>query len=316
MNRLLCFLLLAGLFVCGCASRRPRSVQNPIVESNNTVLKVKSVDLTDSTTVLNMRVVYRPKRWIKISSGSTIQADGKTYPLIGSEALTPDSVLWMPESGEADFSLVFPALPAKTKSIDFVESPGQSGWNIRDIDLTGKRKSPKWLDDVPAEFRKVKPVADALPPIPMGVDSTRIEFRVAGWQKDMQQEYTCYFWQLGLEDMFEKDVKLDSLGRGSLVIWTPGVTRMQLYRGYKPVTSFFVPGEDVTLWLAPIGNTEVYSNSSLASIIEAISSMPDEIFGDEYPHFSYLSTHDEYVDEIFRLYSAMKKNRAPADITA
>lgn len=308
MNRLLCFLLLTGVLAAGCASRRPRSVQNPVVESTNSVLKVRSVDLTDSTTVLNVRAVYRPKRWIKISSGSTIQADGKSYQLIGSEVLTPDSLFWMPESGEADFSLVFPSLPAKTKSIDFVEGPGKDGWNIRDIDLTGKRKSPKWLDEIPTEFRKEKPVGDALPPVPMDVDSTRIDFRIAGWQKDMPLTLSCYFWQLGAEDQFEKEVELDSLGRGSLVIWTPGLTRMLFYRGYQAVTYFLVPGEDVTFWLAPIGNTEVYSNSSLASVSEQISSMPDGIFGNEHPHISYLSTHDEYVDEIFRKYSATKKN--------
>ncbi len=309
MKRVVGLLLLVAAVVGGCASRRPLSVVNPIVEGNNTgAMTVKSVDLTDSTTVLNLNVKYRPKHWIKVASTAAIQADGKTYPLIGSEGMTPDSLFWMPESGEADFSLIFPSVPAKTKSIDFIETPEKGGWHIWGIDLRG-RKSPQWLADVPAELRNRKFSFDGnLPPVPMGVDSTRIDVRIVGWREGMPSSLTFYFWSMGLQDQYEMEMELDSLGRGSLNVWTPGLTKMVTYRGRNAKMINLVPGEDITLWMPPVGNTEIYSNGSLAEVSEAFETLPDDIIGGEYPKFDYRMTHDEYADELFRLYYASKKN--------
>ena len=60
--------------------------------------------------------------------------NGETYLLRSGIGITPDKEFWMPESGEAEFQLVFPPLPDTITSIDFTEGEkvvnGYSIWGI------------------------------------------------------------------------------------------------------------------------------------------------------------------------------------------
>lgn len=91
--------LLAWLTSCGPNNK---AVEYPLIETANTnALDIAKVELTDSATILHTDAYYRPHNWIRISSESYLQAGGKRYMLTGAEGITPDSLFWMPESGEA-----------------------------------------------------------------------------------------------------------------------------------------------------------------------------------------------------------------------
>ena len=142
-------LLLSGCLLFGCASRE-RVVENPLIEASNTMtLDIPRVELTDSTTVLRMQAYFQPHYWIRIDGGSYLSAGGRKYRLIGADGITPDSLFWMPASGEASFTLAFEPLPRGTRSFDFIESDCDDCFKLYGIDLTGltSYSEPEGLPD-------------------------------------------------------------------------------------------------------------------------------------------------------------------------
>jgi len=113
--------LLAWLASCGPNNK---TVEYPLIETANTnALDIAKVELTDSATILHTDAYYRPHNWIRISSESYLQAGGKRYMLTGAEGITPDSLFWMPESGEASFTLPFEPLPSGPRHRSTSSSP-------------------------------------------------------------------------------------------------------------------------------------------------------------------------------------------------
>ena len=142
-------LLLSGCLLFGCASRE-RVVEKPLIEASNTMtLDIPRVELTDSATVLRMQAYFQPHYWIRIDGGSYLSAGGRKYRLIGADGITPDSLFWMPASGEASFTLAFEPLPRGTRSFDFIESDCDDCFKLYGIDLTGltSYSEPEGLPD-------------------------------------------------------------------------------------------------------------------------------------------------------------------------
>lgn len=130
-------MLLGMMLLAGC-SKDNRIIEKPVfLASNTTSIEVSKVTLTDSTTVLDIFARYRPKYWIRIASGSCLTDDkGNTYPLQSGIGIDLDKEFWMPESGEAEFQLVFPRLRNGAKYFDFSEGPEvEGGFNIWGVQL-------------------------------------------------------------------------------------------------------------------------------------------------------------------------------------
>ena len=69
-----------------------------------------------------MKAYYRPKYWIKVATGSFLKDNnGALYPIRKGVGITLDKEFWMPESGEAEFQLLFPPIPENVTSLDFSE---------------------------------------------------------------------------------------------------------------------------------------------------------------------------------------------------
>lgn len=130
-------MLLGVLLLTGC-SLDNRIIEKPVfLASNTTSIEVSKVTLTDSTTVLDIFARYRPKYWIRIASSSFLTDDkGKTYPIQSGIGIDLDKEFWMPESGEAEFQLVFPRLRNGAKHFDFSEGAEvNGGFNIWGVQL-------------------------------------------------------------------------------------------------------------------------------------------------------------------------------------
>lgn len=124
-----------------------------MVETANTrFIDIARVELTDSATIIRTDAYHYPNNWIRIDAQSYLLPDGKKYMLTGSEGLTPDSLFWMPESGDASFTLMFESLPANTKSFDFIESDCEDCFKLFGVDLTGKKAFDQ-PEGVPDELR-------------------------------------------------------------------------------------------------------------------------------------------------------------------
>lgn len=114
---------------------------NPDYECRSTaVVTPTAVERTKDATKISFHAVFRPHFWIKIDTTAYI-TDPKTgtrYAPTASDGLVFGQEFWMPESGEADFSVSFPPLPKGVDAIDFVDGR----WQIFGLRLDG-RKAPK-----------------------------------------------------------------------------------------------------------------------------------------------------------------------------
>lgn len=184
-------LVLSAVLCLAACSQQPHrgSIEAPLYEVRNThTLEISRIDLTDSTTVLHMEARFRPHWWIKIVS-STFLADenDNQYPIVSADGIELDKEFWMPASGEAQFTLTFPPMPAGVNSIDFIEGYEQGAFRIWGIRLDGKL--PK-ISMPKAE----KLSADAtLPEIRQEYGKALFKVKVLGYRPDDQMNLV--FWK-------------------------------------------------------------------------------------------------------------------------
>lgn len=134
------WLMLVGLMLLVSCSLDNRVIDKPVfLASNTTSIEVSKVTLTDSTTVLDIFARYQPKYWIRIAGSSCLTDDkGNTYPVQSGIGIELDKEFWMPESGEAEFQLVFPRLRNGAKYFNFSEGPEvEGGFSIWGVQLKG-----------------------------------------------------------------------------------------------------------------------------------------------------------------------------------
>ena len=134
------WLMLVGLMLLVSCSLDNRVIDKPVfLASNTTSIEVSKVTLTDSTTVLDIFARYQPKYWIRIAGSSCLTDDkGNIYPVQSGIGIELDKEFWMPESGEAEFQLVFPRLRNGAKYFNFSEGPEvEGGFSIWGVQLKG-----------------------------------------------------------------------------------------------------------------------------------------------------------------------------------
>lgn len=102
------------------------------------VLIIRQVELTDSATVLRVHARYIPNYWIRLDKATFLMSDkGVNYPLLRSEGFAIGEQVFMPDSGEMDFTLYFAPLPKDTRWFDFSEGEHvEGGYYIEGIRLT------------------------------------------------------------------------------------------------------------------------------------------------------------------------------------
>lgn len=102
------------------------------------VLIIRQVELTDSATVLRVHARYIPNYWIRLDKATSLISDkGVNYPLLRSEGFKIGEQVFMPDSGEMDFTLYFAPLPKDTRWFDFSEGEHvEGGYYIEGIRLT------------------------------------------------------------------------------------------------------------------------------------------------------------------------------------
>ncbi len=130
--------LLFSLLCCTGLQAQEHVVEQPAFDAwNSTTLEIDKIVLSDTATVFYIDAYYRPKYWIQVAKETTLQADGKTYPIKTGDGINLSEKFWMPESGTASFRLIFPPLPKGTKTVDFSEGDVEGAYKIWNIRLDG-----------------------------------------------------------------------------------------------------------------------------------------------------------------------------------
>lgn len=133
-------LMLVGITAAG---KKIRVIEHPewLMSDCGKTLTVTRVEFSDTATVVSFHSEYKPKNWIRIAAASKlIGDDGRKYAARYGTGIKLATRFYLPESGQADFKVVFEPMPMKTKHVDFIEGPG--GWRIWGIHERGT-KMPK-----------------------------------------------------------------------------------------------------------------------------------------------------------------------------
>lgn len=219
--------------------------QPPFTAWSSTSIEIDKVALSDTATVLHIKAFYRPKNWIRIASGSFLKgSDGELYPLRHGIGITPDQEFWMPESGQAEFKLVFPPLPKDITSIDFSEGDTEGAFKIWGIQLDGKLPKLK----LPAEATERTKKLTTLPTPKIEKVKALLEGQILDFEPGMSSNFTIYL--RGAVNLEQKvDIKVNDNGQFSSEIPVITTTPATLYTGIEAIDFLLAPGEKTNLFI-------------------------------------------------------------------
>lgn len=261
MNKISAFIAsgVCLLSLGACSNPGPRSVEMPsFAATSTTSIDVRGVELTDSTTVLNIHATYRPGWWIRVDSATTIKADGKDYRLIGSsENFKIGEHFTLPESGEDDFTLIFEPIPFETETIDFDENT-EEAFKIWGIDVTGKKSgyAPELTKLLPGDVRDID-VSEVFSDAVLESTPTEIRFHVLGYRPEYGSDLSLNIQSFA--DSSTSTIKLDEKGDASLTATLYGPTK--IYASIDGTVAQLMNG----ILVAPGVATDIYIDPAYSS---------------------------------------------------
>lgn len=181
------FTWIVGLILCTVCTvqAKDRVIERPpfLAWSSNSI-EIDKIVMSNTATTLYVKAFYRPKYWIKIATGSFLKDNnGTLYPIRKGIGITLEKEFWMPESGEAEFQLLFPPIPKDVTSLDFSEGDFDGAYKIWGIQLNEKgfRKSPLPEDAINNKINKKA----QLPAPELIYGKTILTGKVLDFKKDM-----------------------------------------------------------------------------------------------------------------------------------
>ena len=255
MKRTNFFLLVALLLTFyACMPEGDRVIGRPIFSARNTsTIEIDTIVLTDTNTVFHIKAIFTPNYWIRIDSKTYLQGGDKKYIISKGEGIELNKEFWMPESGEAYFKLIFPAIPRSLTTIDFIESDCEDCFKIYGIDLTGKAKFPNQPEGLPEELRnRTLAKNEKLQKPQMEVGKTTVNVHLLGYQKGMGAKnvnfYVNSFFPSG-QTSYEAIID-ETTGIASFEFQQYGVNYLMIdYMRSTGGSGYIFPGEHVDIYV-------------------------------------------------------------------
>ena len=240
----------AAMNIFGCSPSGPRTVTAPVVNFANTAtIDIVKVELNDSNTVLHINSHFIPGNWIRIAGDSYLQAEGKQYAMISTDGIEPDTEFWMPESGEADFKLIFEPLPFSTRRFDFIEGTGQNAFKLWDVDITGK-PAPTYPEGLPEDLCK-EPVDGPVPAPAFKIGHTVVNLHMLPYRPEFLHHYSMYVNTLDGKQT-EYPVKFDENGDATISFDMYGMSQATVVdrdMSYSLARITLYPGETLDCYI-------------------------------------------------------------------
>ena len=242
MKNIYLFIMGVLLVLSGCTSEN-RVIDKPVfLASNTTSIEVSKVSLTDSTTVLDIFARFTPGWWIKMASTSTLTDDkGNTYPIKAGVGIDLDKEFWMPESGEAEFQIVFPPLKRGAKYIDYIEAPDVEGGFI----IWGIQLKDNQLPELkfPKGFKETEVDKNAsLPEVKLAYGQATIKGYILDYREGMPNKISLSTIDImGGNGGYEIEIASD--GSFSHTLDVLGALSANLIYNNEAVSAIMLPGE-------------------------------------------------------------------------
>lgn len=237
------------LCLCCLAQAKDRVVERPpfLAWSSNS-LEVDKIVMNDTLTTVYIKAFYRPKYWIQIATGSFLRDNnGAIYPIRKGVGITLDEKFWMPESGEAEFQLLFPPVPAGVTSLDFSEGDFEGSFKIWGIQLEKNAFEKNRLPQVAKTDKKA-----ALPAPVIAYGKATLKGRIMDYREGMADQLTLYTGTpiLGSESG-EITVKVDKDGTFQTELGVASTTSVLLFSSLGSMSCLIAPGETTSLLINP-----------------------------------------------------------------
>ena len=289
------FAWIIGLIFCTICTiqAKDRVIERPpfLAWSSNSI-EIDKIVMSDTVTTVYIKAFYRPKYWIKIATGSFLKDNnGMLYPIRKGVGITLDKEFWMPESGEAEFQLLFPPIPENVTSLDFSEGDFDGAykiWGIQlDKDTFYKQKLPK-----EAVVHKINKKA-ILPTPKLAFGTATLKGKILDYQKEMMQQMKMHIESPALNVHNEQNIiKIKEDGTFQAEVKVASVTSVALELPFGWIECLIAPNEETSL----IINTKelcrrqahlqkkdktygepVYFNGYLASLQQELASVDIDI---------------------------------------
>lgn len=222
----------------------------PFLTWSSTSIEVDKMVISDTATVVHIKAFYRPKNWIKIAKGSFLKDNnGQLYPIRSGIGITLDKEFWMPESGEAEFQLVFPPIPETVTSVDFSEGDFEGAFKIWGIQLDkkafAKQKAPK-----EAITYKIDKNAE-LPSPEFRLGKGTLKGKILNYNKDIVSSLALYVNDpiKGTQDENPISIKADGTFQTSINVIT--VTPALLRLPFATLPCLIAPDEETNIIINP-----------------------------------------------------------------
>ena len=186
MKKLIHFCLLVVL-VTSCSTDH-RIIDNPYIESaTSQIYDVTRVELTDTATIVHLEAHYLPGWWIMPLRAMCLRVDGEKYTATRLEGANFDERFWMHPDGHAPMIATFPPIPKGAKAMDLFNGYYEIGTErLFGIDLTGRKRTPKYHKDLPRKFRKPIDKGEVeLPELSYTVGESEMRLHLLGYRDSL-----------------------------------------------------------------------------------------------------------------------------------
>lgn len=244
----LCTFLLALAALCSLQAKDRTVNRPPFIVRNSSTVEIDRIVASDTATVVDIKAFFRPHNWIRISSESYLLGDdGVKYPIRSGNGIALDTEFWMPESGEASFSLIFSALPPSVKMVDFIESDCEDCFKVWGIPLDGKL--PKLA--LPKEAKQKHEAVPELPAVTLKQGKAVLSGKLLDYRKHYRTNLIVSYCDLltGNEDRQTIAVADDGSFRTEVELHAPTCVWLAVGEDRKVHTLFLVPGEETKVFV-------------------------------------------------------------------
>lgn len=148
------FLLCILVILSGAASAQ--IIDNPSFKvRSGSITNITRIERTPKETRLSIHAIFRPHWWIKESGKSFLQdvKTGEKYAFLKAEGIELSKEVYMPDSGQMDYTLIFEPLPKGTKEIDYIDPEDAEG-KIYGISLAAEKKKKSLFSRIKGNWYK------------------------------------------------------------------------------------------------------------------------------------------------------------------
>lgn len=233
------------------AQAKDRVIERPpFIAWNSTTREIEKIILGDTATTVCIKAFYEPKYWIKTSKGSFLRDNnGAIYPIRNGVGITLDKEFWMPESGEAEFQLIFPPLPKNITSVDFIGGDDENSIKIWGIQLD-KKAFNKQKRFQKAAIHKINK-KDTLPNPKLAYGKAILKGKVLDYHKDMPRECRIHIFSPALIENNTSYLKINKDGTFQTEIGLATVTNVALNFPYGNIICLVAPNEETYITINP-----------------------------------------------------------------